>query len=166
MGGASTATMAASLAIMYSRGVRELCSTEAMVMSASVSRTGPSVLMNSSSCECGRAGLSEGGDEDGLDGVQAVLGLVEDDAGGRAEHLVGHLKTRGHAGMLHDLAPDDGVGVVERRQAVHELDGVVPGLAQQVGIDLVGGEHPDPFGPYVLGLSHRHPHVGVDEVGV
>jgi hypothetical protein len=25
--------------------------------------------------------LSEGGDEDGLDGVQAVLGLVEDDAG-------------------------------------------------------------------------------------
>ena len=25
--------------------------------------------------------LSEDGDEDGLDGVQAVLGLVEDDAG-------------------------------------------------------------------------------------
>src|SRR5690242_14662402 len=75
MGGASTATMAASLAIMYSRGVRELCSTEAMVMSASVSRTGPSVLMNSSSCECGRSVLCEGGDEDGLDSVQAVLGL-------------------------------------------------------------------------------------------
>jgi hypothetical protein len=29
----------------------------------------------------GRGLLSEGGDEDGLDGVQAVLGLVEDDAG-------------------------------------------------------------------------------------
>src|SRR5689334_12733596 len=112
------------------------------------------------------SGSSESGDEHGLDGVQAVLGLVENDAGGRAEHLVGHLETRGHAGVLHDLASDDGVRVVERRQAVHELDGVVPGLAQQVGVDLVGGEHPDPFGPYVLGLSHRHPHVGVDEVGV
>src|SRR5436305_1799180 len=46
MGGASTAIMAASLAIMNSRGVRELCSTEAAVMSVSVSRTGPSALMN------------------------------------------------------------------------------------------------------------------------
>ena len=32
--------------------------------------------------------LAQGGDEDRLDGVQAVLGLVEDDAGGRAEHVV------------------------------------------------------------------------------
>src|ERR1044071_5496627 len=60
MGGASTATMAASLAIMNSRGVRELCSTEAMVMSASVSRTGPSVLMNSSSDQCDRSVLFQG----------------------------------------------------------------------------------------------------------
>jgi len=36
----------------------------------------------SSSDQCGRSVLSEGGDEDGLDGVQAVLGLVKDDAGG------------------------------------------------------------------------------------
>src|SRR5437773_2701352 len=46
MGGASTATMAASLAIINSRGDRELWSTEAAVMSVSVSRTGFSVLMN------------------------------------------------------------------------------------------------------------------------
>ena len=37
-------------------------------------------------------GLSEGGDEDRLDGVQAVLGLVEDDASGRAEDLAGHFE--------------------------------------------------------------------------
>jgi hypothetical protein len=33
-------------------------------------------------CEFGRTGSAEGGDEDGLDGVEPVLGLVEDDAGG------------------------------------------------------------------------------------
>src|ERR1700760_356225 len=38
--------MAASLASRYSRGERELCSTEAAVMSVRVSRTGVSALMN------------------------------------------------------------------------------------------------------------------------
>jgi len=37
------------------------------------------------------AGLCERCDEHGLDGVQPVLGLVEDDAGGRAEDVVGDL---------------------------------------------------------------------------
>jgi hypothetical protein len=35
---------------------------------------------------------SEGSDEDRLDGVQAVLGLVEHDASGRAEDLAGHFE--------------------------------------------------------------------------
>src|SRR5262249_25366419 len=82
VGGASIATRAASLASMNSRADRELCSTEAAIMSVSVLRTGWSLLMNPSSDKCGRPALPEGGDEDGLDGVQAVLGLVEDDAGG------------------------------------------------------------------------------------
>jgi hypothetical protein len=33
-------------------------------------------------CEFGPTGSAEGGDEDGLDGVEPILGLVEDDAGG------------------------------------------------------------------------------------
>src|SRR5215831_12715734 len=65
--------------------------------------------------------LSEGGDEDRLDRMEAVFGLVEHDAGARLEDLTGHLQAGGHAGVLHDLPPDGGVGVVERGQAVHEL---------------------------------------------
>src|SRR5208282_278793 len=57
--------------------------------------------------------LAEGGDEDRLDGVQAVLGLVEDDAGPGVEDLAGHFQAGGHAGVLHDLASDGGVRVVE-----------------------------------------------------
>jgi len=93
---------------------------------------------------------SEGGDNDGLDRVQAVLGLVEDDAGGRAEDLAGDLEAGGHAGVLHDLPSDGGVRVVEGGQAVHELHGRVARLAQKVGVDLIGGEELDPFGPDVF----------------
>src|SRR5436190_15674856 len=72
--------------------------------------------------------LAEGGDEDRLDGVETVLGLVEHDASPRLEYLAGHLQTGGHAGVLHHLPPDHGLHVVEGRQAVHELDRRVPGL--------------------------------------
>src|SRR5215471_3593587 len=109
-------------------------------------------------------GLCEGGDEDRLDRVQAVLGLVEHDAGRRVEYLTGDFEAGGHAGVLHDLPADGGVRVVERGQAVHELGRGVPGGAHQGGVDLVGGEHPDPVRPDILGLAHGHPHVGVDEV--
>ena len=50
----------------------------------------------------------EGGDQDGLDRVQSVLGLVEDDAGRRLEDLVGDLEAVRHAGRLGDLAADGG----------------------------------------------------------
>src|SRR6516162_7238117 len=70
--------------------------------------------------------LCEGGDEDRLDGVQAVFGLVEDDAGGGVEDFAGDFEAGGHAGVFHDLLADGGVRVVEGGQAVHELD---PGVA-------------------------------------
>ena len=44
------------------------------------------------------------------------------------EDLVGDFEAVGHAGVLHDLAADDGVRVVEGWKAVHELDGRVAGL--------------------------------------
>src|SRR3569833_2009470 len=64
--------------------------------------------------------IADGGDENRLDSVQAVLGLVEGDVGRRAEDLVGHLEAVGDAGQVGHLAADGGVRVVEGRQAVHE----------------------------------------------
>ena len=39
-----------------------------------------------------------------------------------------------------------------------------PVLSSSAGVDLVRREQPDPLGPDVLGLAHRDPDVGVDEV--
>src|SRR5689334_23614267 len=108
--------------------------------------------------------LSEGSDEDRLDRMQAVLGLVEHDASARIEYLAGDFETRGHAGVLHDLASHGGVRVMVRGQAVHELDGRVPAAFHQGGVDLIGLEHADPVRPNVLGLAHGHPHICVDAV--
>jgi hypothetical protein len=105
------------------------------------------------------AGASRGGDEHRLDGVQAVLRLVEDDARRRPEDLVGDLEPRGHAAVFHHLPADGRVLVVERRQAVHDLDGRVAGLRQEVGVHLVRRQHPDALGPDVLRLAHGDPHV-------
>ena len=48
---------------------------------------------------------------------------------------------------------------------MHELDGGIPGLPHEVGVDLVGSKKPDPFGPNIFCLPHGDPYVGVDEVG-
>src|SRR4029453_6031303 len=71
-----------------------------------------------------------------LDGVQAVLGLVEHDAGRRLEHLAGDLEAVGHARVLHHLLAHHRVGVVERGQAVHELDLGVAGPLHQGRVHL------------------------------
>ena len=62
---------------------------------------------------------AEGGVHDGLDGVHAVLGLVEDLRLLRLEHVVFHFHLR-HAEALRDVGAGGGVGVVEGRQAVQE----------------------------------------------
>src|SRR4029079_19010943 len=67
-------------------------------------------------------------DENRLDGVKAVLGLIEHDAGRGLEHIAGDFQARGHPGLFHHLTAHRGVGVVERRQAVHELHLAVTGL--------------------------------------
>ena len=67
--------------------------------------------------------------------------------------------------LLHDLGADHGVGVVERRQAVHELRLPVAGR-RRAGSALTwyGRSSSTRSIPDVLGLAHRDPHVGVDEV--
>ena len=60
------------------------------------------------------------GDHDGLDGVHPVLGLVEDDRVLRLE-AVGDLE-RVEAGALEELLAGFCLTVVERGEAVHELD--------------------------------------------
>ncbi len=70
----------------------------------------------------------------------------------------------GHAGVLHHLAPDGRVRVVERGQAVHELHPAVAGRVEQRPVHLVRLQELDPLVPDVLGLAHRDPDVGVDEV--
>src|SRR5262249_59540181 len=50
--------------------------------------------------------LTERGHEDCLDRVQAVLGLIEHDAGGGPADLTGAFGPGGQAGVLHALPPD------------------------------------------------------------
>ena len=54
--------------------------------------------------------------------------------------------------------------VVERREAVEELRLRVPRRGHEGGVDLVRQEELDPLGPDGVGLAHRDPDVGVDEV--
>src|SRR6478736_6779998 len=103
------------------------------------------------------------GDEDRLDRVHPVLGLVEHDRRRRLEHLVGDLEL-GQPMLLEHLLADLRVRVVERGQAVHELRVRVAGRGHRGGVDLVRQELPDPLRPDLLGLAHRDPHVRVQEV--
>src|SRR4051794_37551841 len=109
------------------------------------------------------ASRTERGDHDRLDGVQAVLRLVEHDGVLGLEDVVGDLEALEPV-LLEDLLPHLRLAVVERRQAVHELHLRVPGPGDRLAVDLVRLEELDPFAPHALVLAHRHPHVGVEEV--
>ena len=85
--------------------------------------------------------LTQHGHYDRLLGVQAVLGLVQDDAPFTVEHLGGDL----HAAVGGHAVQNDRIILRQR---------------QQVGVDPVGLEHALPLGRLVL-LAHRHPYVGV-----
>ena len=69
-----------------------------------------------------------------------------------------------HAELLVDLLADLRVRVVERRQAVHELDVGVAGERHRLRVDLVGHEQLDALGPDLVGLAHRDPDVGEQDV--
>src|SRR5262249_50157654 len=55
--------------------------------------------------------LAQSCHHDGLDGVQPVFGLIEDDAGGRSENLTGNLQAIGGTGVLHDFTAHRGVRI-------------------------------------------------------
>src|ERR1035441_1731635 len=93
-----------------------------------------------------RISATEAGDHYRLDGVEPVLRLVEDDGGGRLEDLVGDLQG-GEVRLVEDLATELGLGVVQGREAVHELYVGGSRRLQGVGIDLVGEELTDPRVP-------------------
>src|SRR3954454_10803296 len=100
----------------------------ALPPSATTTRIGLSLPLEGS--------VAERGDHDGLDGVEPVLGLVEDDRALGLEDVVGHLEAV-HAELLEDRLADLRVPVVEGRQAVHELHLRVPGPREHVPVDLV-----------------------------
>ena len=95
--------------------------------------------------------------------MEPVLGLVEHNRVAGLEDLVGHLEAIETIG-LEDLLADRGVAVVERRQAVHEPHVRVLRTTHDVHVHLIGLEQVDALLPHALLLTHRHPHVGVEEV--
>jgi hypothetical protein len=81
------------------------------------------------------------------------------------EDLVGDLEgVPSPVAWRTDALPDGGVPVVERGQAVHELDVRVARGFHRVRVDLVGPAAARSARPTLLGLAHRDPDVGVDEV--
>ena len=97
--------------------------------------------------------------------MHAVFRLVEGDAGRRLEHFFGHFNAVGEERILrHQLFANLGVGVVERRQAVHELGARGAAGLHHFGVDLIRQQQLDAVGPGFHRLAHRYPHVGVDKV--
>ncbi len=81
-----------------------------------------------------------GGNHNGLDGMHAVLRLVENLASFATENFVGNFLL-GDAVLLVDLAANAGLEVVEAGQAVEEDAVGVAGLLHHVYGYAVWGEH-------------------------
>src|SRR5262244_3655345 len=61
-------------------------------------------------------------EEDSPDDVRAGFGLAADDGSGRPEDLTGRLGGGCQARALHHVPVGHGIGIMERGQAVHDLD--------------------------------------------
>src|SRR5436189_3746649 len=81
--------------------------------------------------------LSQGGDENRLDGVHAVFRLLECDVVFRLEHLVGDLEAVLQAELVGHLFAHDRLRVVKRRQAVHEFHLRVAAGLHQLLVHLI-----------------------------
>lgn len=105
----------------------------------------------------------QSGDKDRLYGVHPIFSLVEHDGCRGLKHFVGDFHFR-DAELFRDVLAHLRVGIVERGQAVHELDARIAGQLHQFGIDLIGQQQLDPFCPFLLWLAHRKPDIGIDEI--
>jgi hypothetical protein len=79
----------------------------------------------------------EGCDHDCLDGMHAILSLVEHERRRRFEHFVGDFEFR-EAVAVEDLGADGRVGVVKRGEGVEELRVRVARHPHRPAIHLVG----------------------------
>jgi hypothetical protein len=56
------------------------------------------------------------------------------------------------------------LSAVKRRQAMHVFRAQISGLLHHPGVDLIGHQQLDPFSSFFLGLAHREPDIGIDEI--
>ena len=96
--------------------------------------------------------------------MKAVLRLVPHNARRGAEYLVADFDTVGKTSEFSDLCADDGVSVVVRRQAVHELCVGSSGGGYRSGINSVGQQQRCAFTPDLGWFSHGNPDVCVYEL--
>ena len=87
--------------------------------------------------DAGDVQIAQGGRHDGLDGVHAVLSLLELAAVVGIEHLVGNFHLL-HAEALGHIGGVLGLRIMEGRQAVQEDVVRVLHVRQQLGVHLVG----------------------------
>src|SRR5690606_22889960 len=99
---------------------------------------------------------SQCGDKDRLDGVHAVLGLIENNGSFGFEDFFRHLHAF-DAVSLEDLLADLGLAIVEGGQAMHELGVRVAAGAHDVRGDAIGRQQLDALFPDRVGLAHRYP---------
>ena len=102
-------------------------------------------------------------DHHGLDRVHPVLGLIENDRGIRLEHLLGHFHF-GQTDFFEYVLADLGFQIVKRRKAMHEFGSGIMRGPHHGPVDLIRPKQIDPTLPHFVGLPHRNPYVGIDEI--
>ncbi len=109
------------------------------------------------------ASAAEGGHEDGFDGVDPVLGLVEHNRGRRLEYLIGHLEGVEAVRFVELLADRCSRSWNAGRQCMNFTSGL-PVRAIDGHVHLVGEKPVDAILPLGRRLAHREPHVGAQEI--
>ncbi len=97
--------------------------------------------------------------------MHPVFRLVKHHARRRLKHFVSHFHAAVQAVIGDHLFAQRGLVVMERWQAVEELDLRIAGQRQHRTVNLIIAEQGDTFGPFFLRLAHRYPDVGIDKIG-